>query len=43
MGIAGMCLVNLYASISVALARKKYGVDYPHCYAPESNKNKKAY
>lgn len=33
----------MYGAVRVMRARKTYGVEYPHLYAPESNPKKKAF
>jgi glutathione S-transferase len=35
--------MNIYLMYNVIQARKKYKVDYPHLYAPESNEHKKEF
>mmetsp|Transcript_649 Transcript_649/g.944 ORF Transcript_649/g.944 Transcript_649/m.944 type:complete len:145 (-) Transcript_649:204-638(-) len=42
--VAGLSwLVNMYNSVLVMKARKKYGVEYPNLYALETNKHKKEF
>lgn len=41
--LAASFIMNLYLTINVVLARKKYDVQYPALYAPESHKHAKAF
>eukprot|EP00924_Labyrinthula_sp_SR-Ha-C_P015821 snap_masked-scaffold_4-processed-gene-10.16-mRNA-1 protein AED:0.42 eAED:0.42 QI:0/-1/0/1/-1/1/1/0/144 len=41
-GVASV-FVTMFGGIKVAKARKKYGVEYPNCYAPPGHKNEKEF